>query len=139
MGLGISQYLIVITGCLVLTGCGLFQGSECPAGLGASHVATLYFGRNIDGREGISDSDWQNFAAREIAPRFGSGYTVSDATGQWRGVSGQVIAERTKMVTIVLSGASDEGAQINALRDAYKSHFHQESVLLVENKACTGF
>ncbi len=67
----------------VLAGCGHFGGA-CPAGLQEMWRAELLFGRNVGGTMGVSETDWQAFAAAEISPRFPSGFSVVDAAGQWR-------------------------------------------------------
>ncbi len=111
----------------------------CPSGLQAKTTADLYFGRNIGAAPGVSDADWARFVDEEITPRFPNGLSVSDIAGQWRGADGAIVREPSKGVMIVLSGEADEDARLDAVRDAYRARFRQESVMLVQRQACVGF
>ena len=114
-------------------------GPSCPPGATAGETAQLFFGRNVTGAHGVSDADWRAFVDAEITPRFPDGLTVLDAAGQWRGASGAVEREASKVVVLVLSGAADEQSRLDAVRAAYKARFKQEAVLLVRQKACVAF
>lgn len=124
---------------LLLSGCAAFDAHHCAAGLHPAEIAELFFGRNTGASEGVSDAAWQSFVADEIAPRFPDGFTIGDASGQWRGDDGAIAAERSKRVLIVLSGAPAQQASLDAIRAAYVARFHQDSVLLVETQSCAGF
>ena len=47
-------------------------------------IAELFFGRNIKGREPLTDVEWAEFAAQTITPNFPDGFSVFDGEGQWR-------------------------------------------------------
>ena len=111
----------------------------CDGGLKATTTAELVFGRNIGGALGVSDADWKAFVDTEVTPRFTDGLTVLDAAGQWRGASGAIVAEPSKVLLLVLSGAPGEAEKVEAIRAAYKARFRQEAVLLIERSACVGF
>ncbi len=115
------------------------EATICPSGLSRASTAELYFGRNIGPAPGVSDADWAKFVDEEITPRFPNGLTVIDAVGQWRGPSSAIVREPSKAVMIVLSGEDGETAKLEAIRDAYKARFRQESVMLVQRPACVGF
>jgi Protein of unknown function (DUF3574) len=103
-------------------------------------VAELMFGRDIGDRIGVSERAWERFVAREITPRFPDGLTIIDASGQWRNpASGRLAREPSKLVTIVLPGNDDDEARLDAVVSAYKQQFHQRSVGLVVQPACTSF
>jgi hypothetical protein len=102
-------------------------------------VAELFFGRSIAGGGSVSDADFARFVDDEVAPRFPAGFTLWDAKGAWRTPDGKPVRERSKVLFIVLGGTPGEAAKLNAIRSAYETRFHQESVLLVEQKACVGF
>jgi Protein of unknown function (DUF3574) len=103
-------------------------------------VAELLFGRDIGHRLGVSESSFARFVAHEITPRFPDGLTVSDATGQWRdGGSGAVIREPSKRVEIVLPGAADDEAKLDAIVAAYEHRFDQQSVVVILRPACVSF
>ncbi len=102
-------------------------------------TAELYFGRAIrNGRE-VTDLEWRHFLAEEVTPRFPDGFSVSENYGQWRGPDGKIVGERSMKLFIVLSGKTGEDADIEAVRSRYKERFKQDSVLLIEDKACAGF
>lgn len=111
----------------------------CPSGLAPRTTVELYFGRNIGPAPGVSDADWAKFVDEEITPRFPNGLSVIDAAGQWRGPSNAIVREPSKTVMIVLSGEDGETAKLEAIRDAYKARFRQESVMLIQRPACVGF
>ncbi|ATQ42619.1 DUF3574 domain-containing protein [Caulobacter mirabilis] len=127
---------LLLLGACATTGQG---GSACPAGLQSRQTAELYFGRNIGADLGVSEGDWRRFLDEEVTPRFPDGLTVLDAAGQWRGEGGTVVHEPSKALMLVLSGASDEPARLDAVRAAYKTRFRQEAVMLVRRQACVGF
>jgi len=103
-------------------------------------IAELLFGRNIGGRPGVSERAWTRFVARELTPRFPDGFTVSDASGQWRDpASDRIVRETSKRVEIVLSGQADDAARLDAVAQAYKSAFRQRSVGIIVHPACVSF
>jgi len=123
---------------LSLAGCGQIPNA-CPSHLKSMQEADLYFGRDIGGAAAVSEEDWQRFVEAEIAPRFPNGFTVEDASGQWRGKDGETVREGSKHLIIVLAGAPDEEGKLEAVRDAYKRRFRQESVILAEHQICGSF
>jgi hypothetical protein len=94
----------------------------------------LYFGRDMQGRV-ISEAQWESFVAQSIAPYFPEGYTVSDASGQWRDTLGRIVREPSKVVELVHDGHTERRAAIKDIINAYKLQFSQESVLLVEMRS----
>jgi len=124
---------------LALAACAHFKTDACAAGLAPVGTAELFFGRNIPADGSVGEEDWRRFLDTEITPRFPEGLTVTDAYGQWRGVKGTITSEPSKRLLLILSGAPDEGARIAAIREAYKKRFRQDSVLLIEGKACAAF
>ena len=111
----------------------------CPTGTERFAEYRLFFGRSRDGVEVVTDAQWHAFLAEEITPRFPDGLTVVDAAGQWRGPSGTIERERTKML-IVLAAPGEEGMRrTDEIAEAYKRTFGQESVLRVVGTACASF
>lgn len=99
--------------------------------------AELFFGRNIGGRQNVSDREWARFLANELTPRFPEGLTVIDGRGQWRHAgTGDVVREPSKIVVIVTPDAALVRARIAAVAEAYKHHFAQESVGIVLQPVC---
>jgi hypothetical protein len=99
--------------------------------------AQLFFGRNITGRSMVSDDEWRQFLDEEVTPRYPAGFSVADVDGQYRNAGGRIVRERSKDLLIV--GPGGDKAKLDAIRDAYKRRFNQESVLLVESPVCAAF
>src|SRR6266704_945609 len=79
------------------------QGLDCRNPAQAMMVGELLFGRNIGGRLGVTESQWRQFLAGEVTPRFPDGLTVFDAAGQWRDQkTNRVVRERSKVVMIIM-------------------------------------
>ncbi len=62
-----------------------------------------------------------------------------DVQGQWRGPGGSLVREPSKVVYLVLDGGPDDPAKIAHIREDYKARFHQQSVLLVSQRACISY
>ena len=89
----------------------------------ARQVAELLFGRGIGHRLGVSARAWARFVAHEITPRFPDGFTVTDASGQWRdSADGTIVHEPSERVEIVLPGTADDESRLDAIVSAYKRH-----------------
>jgi hypothetical protein len=116
------------------------QALSCHGARQVRQVAELLFGRDVGHRLGVSESAWARFVAREMTPRFPDGLTVTDANGQWRdSTDGTIVREPSKHVEIVLPGAADDEARLDAIVAAYKREFHQQSVAVIVRPACVSF
>jgi len=111
----------------------------CPPGQDYLQTAQMFFGRNIGDQPGVSDAEFSKFVDEEMTPRFPDGLTVLDGGGQWRGKEDVLIREASKVVVIVLPRGRDANAKIQAVRNAYKSRFHQEAVMVVVQSSCVSF
>jgi hypothetical protein len=111
----------------------------CPAGQQRLRTAQLFFGRNIAAQSGVSETAFHKFVDEELTPRFPDGLTILDGGGQWRGPENKLIRESSKIVLIVLPAKGDSGQRIDAVRTAYKTRFHQDSVLLITQASCVSF
>jgi hypothetical protein len=135
--------LIVLTASLALGACATQPAHErlaaCPAGQEAHRTAQLFFGRNVGEKAQVSEADFHRFVDEELTPKFPDGLTVLDGGGQWRGDENRLIREASKVVMIVLPKGRDSSPRIEAVRAAYKTRFHQDSVLLVTQSACVSF
>jgi hypothetical protein len=132
---------LVVTAVLAwvgLAGCSALAPSACPTGLNQAVRAELFFGRDIPGGGQVGEEEWRRFVDEEITPRFPDGFSVEDASGQWKGASG-IVREPSKRLTIVLTGRAADQSKLAALRDAYRRRFRQDSVLLVQESVCAGF
>ena len=128
---------LTLVGMLALAGCAGVGPNACAPGLQRMAQAQLFFGRNIMGRGMVSDDEWRRFLDEEVTPRFPAGFSVADIDGQYRNAGGGIVRERSKQLLIV--GPGGDETKLNAIRDAYKRRFNQESVLLVESPVCAVF
>lgn len=133
------QLYLAIGLSLFLAGCAPFQHMRCPPGLERLTSAELVFGRDIAGGGSVSDADWASFVDTEVTLRFPDGLSTFDAQGQWRTPDGTIIREPSKLLLIVIKGTKDEQAKLEAVRNAYKARFKQQSVLLIEHRECAAF
>ncbi|HEY2358534.1 MAG TPA: DUF3574 domain-containing protein [Phenylobacterium sp.] len=129
-----------ILAALALGGCATVPPAPaCPAGQEYMRTAQLFFGRSQRDKPAVSEADFGRFLDEEITPRFPDGLTVLDGGGQWRGDENLLIREASKVVMIVLPKDHQVSGKIEAVRTAYKTRFHQDSVLLVTQAACVSF
>ena len=121
-----------------MAGCADLAAPSCPAGLKDMSEAELFFGRDIAAGGTVTDREWQSFLDEEVTPRFPDGLTVEDASGQWKDRNG-IVREKSKRLTIVLSGAPGEQTKLSEIRNAYTSRFKQDAVLILEYRVCGSF
>lgn len=141
-GGGLLAALGVMTVSAALSGCAALAPTPqlaCPAGQEPRRTAELFFGRNVGERPAVSEAQFRAFTDKELTPRFPEGLTVLDGGGQWRGDENKQIREASKVVLIVLPKSRDAQGRIDAVRTAYKTKFHQDSVLVVTQAACVAF
>ena len=112
--------------------------TACPVGLHPARSVELFFGQEVGGHM-LSDAEWAAFLDTEVTPRFPDGLTVWQAQGQWRPPGGVLAREPSRVMLIELTGAGDERARLDAVIEAYKTRYHQKSVLLVEHGDCIRF
>ena len=104
-------------------------------------VAELFFGRDKGGRRNVSDAEWSDFLSSVVTPSFPDGLTVFDGYGQWRNPETGVIGRSSgvKIVLIAVKRGPDVAGRFQALIDAYKTRFHQQSVGIVTRDSCAAF
>jgi len=104
-------------------------------------VAELFFGRDKAGRRVVADAEWSDFLAAVVTPNFPDGLTVFDGYGQWRNPATGVIGRspHVKIALIAVKPGPDIAGRLNAVIDAYKTRFHQQSVGLVTRDSCAAF
>jgi hypothetical protein len=113
---------------------------DCVAPASRATQVDLYFGRDIAGSGEVSDAQWAQFLDQEVTPRFPAGLTVSDARGQYRDTStGRIDRERSKRLTIVVADVISARPALDAVAEAYKKRFQQQSVLRIESPVCAAF
>ena len=112
----------------------------CPAGTDPATVVEAWFGRNVRGRAPVSEAEWRAFLADTETPAFPDGLSVLDGGGQWRGPDGRTIGEDSKLLVLVLPGASlaEARERLRPVEAAWTARFQQDSVLTVYRRACAG-
>ena len=125
--------------CVALAGCETPRYGCAKAGMRAT--AELVFGRSSDdaAHPSVTEADFTRFLNEEVTPRFPDGLTVIDAQGRWSAPAGNAVNEQSKMVMIVLPGRDDDRRKLDAVREAYKTRFRQQSVLLMTHGDCVSF
>ena len=132
--------LLLALSTIAVSGCAMSLAREhpllCPLGEERLVRDALYFGlARPDGRA-ISADEWRDFAEHELSVVFPNGFTVVDATGQWRGADGAIVREPSKLVIVL---HADEPASEHGIADvihAYQLRFAQESVLRERAAVC---
>ena len=133
----------VMLGCVALAAvaaaCTGSDAPVCPDG--AEHYVEyrLFMGRSGDSGEVVDDAAWEAFLADSVTPRFPDGLTVLDARGQWRGSSGAILSERSKVLLVLAPPGDDAARLIAEVADEYIRTFEQESVLRVVGDTCASF
>jgi hypothetical protein len=131
-----------VAGC---QGPNVLSGGIPPAGCaglrGAPMIsAMLYFGRGTRDHGGISDASWQQFLRDEVTPRFPDGFTVIDAHGQWKNQQTGVVGhEDSEVLNVVAPGGDATLGKLDAIAEAYKREFRQQSVGVSLLPTCAAF
>ena len=85
----------------VVSGCEFFEGYKCPDDMDSWVKYELFMGRSGPNGDVVDDAEWTAFLDDVITPRFPDGLTVVDGYGQWRGESGEIQQEASKVIIIV--------------------------------------
>jgi hypothetical protein len=139
------QTILGLLACLLLAPQGRAEmtgeqpGIACEASSALMARLELLFGMSRRDAEPISDAEWQDFVDQEVTPRFPDGLTVVQAYGQWRNSSGAIAKENSRVLMIWYQPKPDADQRIEAIRDAYKARFKQESVMRVDSFSCVSF
>ena len=103
----------------------------------ASQVrTTLYFGLSRRKGPAVSELEWQLFLRDEVTGRFSDGLTVWEATGQWRTPAGSIDREQSKVLLLVHADTAAARQSVQAVIDAYRKAFDQQSVLWERARVC---
>lgn len=130
---------LALVGCGTLPPPGAGGARACGSGFETFERDTLFFGRAIPSGGQVSDAEWTAFLDGTVTPAFPQGLTVIDAAGQWRGVSGEVVRERSKLVVLLHARSEKDDAAIAAIIGAYRRRFAQEAVLQERQAVCVRF
>ncbi len=114
------------------------QPLVCTAPLKPAVAIDLYFGRDKPNGGEVTDGEWNAFLAEVVTSRFSDGFSVFDASGQYREPSGRIIQERSKRLVVVVFDGPAQRTKLTEIIDAYKQRFSQYSVFRVEQPVCAG-
>lgn len=134
----IALMLTALAGCSALPSAPM-AGGTCGTGFDAFERDTLFFGRAIPAGGQVSDAQWAGFLDTIVTPAFPEGLTVLDAVGQWRGASGGVVREPSKLVVLLHPRSEKDDAAIAGIIDTYRKNFGQEAVLQERQSVCVRF
>lgn len=124
--------LVALSGCTALP-------QVCSGSAEPMVTAEMLFGRKVGDRLGVSEAAFANFVAAEVTPRFPDGLTVIDARGQWREANGAIVREPSKVLLLTFRDDAGKRTGLDAIADAYKRRFHQQSVLTTVRRVCATF
>jgi hypothetical protein len=141
-----SRARLAVTAVMIgaLAGCGAMPSAStsvgaCEPGFDAFERDTLFFGRAIPAGGQVSDAQWAGFLDTTVTPAFPQGLTVLDAVGQWRGASGGVVREPSKLVVLLHPRNAKDDTAIGHIIDTYRKNFGQEAVLQERQSVCVRF
>jgi len=94
----------------------------------------LFFGLSRPGEPPVSDEEWKAFVAEEVVPRLPEGFTVLSAAGHWSDAAGGH-DEDSRLLLVAHPEGGDVDRRLEEIREAYRSRFHQKSVLRLDSPA----
>jgi Protein of unknown function (DUF3574) len=112
--------------------------STCRPGMAQMARIELLFGTGRKSGAAVGEVEWQAFVDSQVTPRFPDGWTVLTGYGQWRS-GDSVHKEGSRLLLIWAPRTADSDPRIEAIRNAYKARFEQESVLRVDGLSCVSF
>ena len=100
----------------------------------------LYFGTNKPDGTVVTPAEFRQFVDDQVTPRFPDGLTLLTGYGQFLNSSGTVVKERSQVLILFYPGQTLEtNLKVQAIREAYKNKFQQESVLRVDSAGLVSF
>ena len=108
---------------------------DCGAASAAQIRTTLYFGLSRP-KGSVSELEWQIFLRDEVTKRFPDGLTAWQAEGQWLTPAGSIDREQSKVVLLVHADTAAARQSVQAVIQAYRKAFDQESVLWESSRVC---
>ena len=92
----------------------------------------LFFG-------GIAKSSWDEFLAQVVTPRFPDGLTWYDAHGQWQTRTGEVTRQDSRVLVLIHAATPDKDRLVEEVREAFKTRYHEISVLRADVAVTASF
>ena len=108
---------------------------DCGIASAARVRTTLYFGLSRT-KGAVSELEWQLFLRDEVTRRFPDGLTVWQAEGQWQTPTGSIDREQSKVLLLVHPDTAAARESVQAVIQAYRKTFDQQSVLWESSRVC---
>jgi Protein of unknown function (DUF3574) len=108
---------------------------DCGGSSAAQVRTTLYFGLSRP-KGAVSELEWQIFLRDEVTRRFPDGLTVWEAEGQWLTPAGSIDREQSKVLLLVHADTAAARQSVQAVIQAYRKAFDQQSVLWESSRVC---
>ena len=108
---------------------------DCGVSAAPQVRTTLYFGLSRP-KGSVSELEWQIFLRDEVTRRFPDGLTVWQAEGQWLTPDGRIDREQSKVLLLVHADTATARQSVQAVIQAYRKAFEQESVLWESSRVC---
>jgi hypothetical protein len=108
---------------------------DCGISSAAQVRTTLYFGLSRP-KGSVSELEWQIFLRDEVTRRFPDGFTVWAAEGQWQTPAGSIDREASKVLLLVHADTAAARESVQAVIQAYRKAFEQQSVLWENSRVC---
>lgn len=108
---------------------------DCGATSAPQLRTTLYLGLARP-KGSVSELEWQIFLRDEVTRRFPDGLTVWEAEGQWRTPAGSIDHEQSKVLLLVHPDTATARQSVQAVIEAYRKTFEQQSVLWESARVC---
>ena len=135
---GDLRFALVIGVAAMLTACASVPVLTCKTGEQLVTLDSLYFG--TDKPQGVvTPEEWAEFLRNTVTPRFPQGFTVSLASGQWRGADGTIVRETSHVLQLAHPNDTLGEQAVLEIVAAYKMQFQQEALLRVKIPACVSF
>ena len=123
----VAPLLVALAGCTSIPSCG--------GGLRAAQRIELYFGSDVPSGTRVTAPEWQRFSETVLTPAFPDGFTVAEASGQWRNPRGTIDRESVKVVTVI----GTDLATAQKIAATYRAQFHQDAVGITQARVCAAF
>ena len=108
---------------------------DCGTSSATQIRTTLYFGLARP-KGAVTELEWQIFLRDEVTRRFPDGLTVWEAEGQWRTAAGSIDHEQSKVLLLVHPDTAGARQSVQAVAEAYRKTFEQQSVLWESARVC---
>lgn len=128
--LGAVAVGIALTPGVAVTPSSAEQPPGATSGCAQRIYARLFFG--LEGPRGtVAEAEWDTFLRDVVVPRFPSGLTVIHAKGHWQPAGETPQREPSRVLEIVYDERERADRRIEEIAATYKSHFQQDSVMVI--------